>query len=199
MHPLFEYNPIDRDVWVASLIIWRVMEWIVDFRTRKRLRSGAQTNDRGSRIVLICSIGIGIVGGVSLALRLPSTAIATASGLVFWLGMLLIFAGMVLRYYAIHVLGAYFTTTVAIAPDQTLVDVGPYHRIRHPSYTGLLLIFLGLGLTLTNWLSLLVLMGCVLIGLGYRIRVEEAVLQEQLGAPYQEYMRRTNRLIPYVL
>jgi protein-S-isoprenylcysteine O-methyltransferase Ste14 len=37
------------------------------------------------------------------------------------------------------------------------------------------------------------------MGLGYRIRIEERTLREQLGAPYQEYMRRTKRLIPYVL
>jgi protein-S-isoprenylcysteine O-methyltransferase Ste14 len=42
-------------------------------------------------------------------------------------------------------------------------------------------------------------MGCALIGCGYRIHVEERVLQERLGRPYQEYMRRTKRLIPYIL
>ncbi len=42
-------------------------------------------------------------------------------------------------------------------------------------------------------------MGCALIGLGYRIHVEERVLQEHLGQQYQEYMRHTKRLIPYVL
>jgi protein-S-isoprenylcysteine O-methyltransferase Ste14 len=59
--------------------------------------------------------------------------------------------------------------------------------------------FLGFGLSSTNWLSLLVLMGCALIGLSYRIHVEERVLQEHLGQRYQEYMRRTKRLIPFVL
>jgi protein-S-isoprenylcysteine O-methyltransferase Ste14 len=42
-------------------------------------------------------------------------------------------------------------------------------------------------------------MGCALLGLSYRIHVEEHVLQEQLGQPYQEYMRRTKRLIPFVV
>jgi protein-S-isoprenylcysteine O-methyltransferase Ste14 len=63
----------------------------------------------------------------------------------------------------------------------------------------LLILFSGYGLCLTNWLSLLVLIGCALIGLGYRIHVEERVLQAQLGQPYQDYMRRTKRLIPFVL
>jgi protein-S-isoprenylcysteine O-methyltransferase Ste14 len=59
--------------------------------------------------------------------------------------------------------------------------------------------FLGFGLSSTNWLSLLTLMACAVIGLSYRIRVEERVLQEHLGQRYQEYMRRTKRLIPFVL
>ena len=88
---------------------------------------------------------------------------------------------------------------MAIAPDQHVIEAGPYRLIRHPSYTGLLITLLGFGLSTTNWLSLLVLMGCVLIGLCYRIHVEERVLQEHLGQQYQEYMQRTNRLIPFVL
>ncbi len=96
-------------------------------------------------------------------------------------------------------LGRYFTTSVAVAPEQTVIEAGPYRLIRHPSYTGLLMILLGFGLSLTNnWLSLLVMMGCALIGLSYRIQVEERVLQEHLGQRYQEYMRRTKRLIPFV-
>ncbi len=59
--------------------------------------------------------------------------------------------------------------------------------------------FLGFGLSSTNWLSLLALMGCALLGLSYRIHVEEHVLQEHLGLRYQEYTRRTKRLIPFVL
>ena len=77
--------------------------------------------------------------------------------------------------------------------------IGPYRLIRHPSYTGLLITLLGLGFIYANWLSLLVLMGCSLLGLSYRIHVEEHVLKAHLGERYQEYMRRTKRLIPFVL
>ncbi len=43
------------------------------------------------------------------------------------------------------------------------------------------------------------MLGCILPALGYRIAVEERVLQAQLGQPYRAYMRRTRRLIPFVL
>ncbi len=199
MQPFFAHQPVLLGVWIASLLIWRVMETSVDIRTFKRLRAGARRQDKGSHAVLICLIVLGILLSTLLTFRVPTTAIASAQPLFFWLGILLINAGVALRLYAIHVLGAFFTTTVAVASEQTVVETGPYQLIRHPSYTGLLISLLGLGLSYTNWLSLLVLMGCVLIGLSYRIHVEERVLQEHLGQRYQEYMRRTKRLIPFVL
>jgi protein-S-isoprenylcysteine O-methyltransferase Ste14 len=88
---------------------------------------------------------------------------------------------------------------VTVVPEHPVIEAGPYRLIRHPSSTGLLIMFLGFGLSSTNWLSLLALMGCALLGFSYRIHVEEHVLQEHLGLRYQEYMRRTKRLIPFVL
>lgn len=198
MQPLFPHNLLDLGVWLAGLLIWRVMEASVDIRTLKRLRAGIQRQDKGSHVVLLCLIAFGIILGVLLALKVQTFAITSASVFLFWLGTLLMYAGIALRLYAITVLGRYFTTSVAVEASQQVVEDGPYRLIRHPSYTGLLIILLGFGLSLTNWLSLLVIMGCALIGFSYRIRVEEHVLKAQLGQRYQEYMRRTKRLIPFV-
>jgi protein-S-isoprenylcysteine O-methyltransferase Ste14 len=199
MQPLFVHNRLLLSVWLASLLIWRVMEASVDIRTFKRLRAGIQRQDKGSHMVLLCLSVFGILLGLLLAFKAQVFAITSARVFLFWLGILLIYAGIALRISAITVLGAFFTTTVAVAAEQTVIEAGPYRLIRHPSYTGFLIILLGFGLSLTNWLSLLVIMGCALIGLSYRIRVEERVLQEHLGQRYQEYMRHTKRLIPFVL
>jgi protein-S-isoprenylcysteine O-methyltransferase Ste14 len=199
MQPLFVYNRLLLSVWLASLLIWRIMETSVDIRTFKRLRAGIQRQDKGSHVVLLCLSVFGILLGLLLAFKAPIAAISSTRVFLFWLGILLIYAGIALRFYAITVLGVFFTTTVAVAAEQTVIEAGPYRLIRHPSYTGFLIILLGFGLSLTNWLSLLVIMGCALIGLSYRIRVEERILQEHLGQQYQEYMRRTKRLIPFVL
>jgi protein-S-isoprenylcysteine O-methyltransferase Ste14 len=129
----------------------------------------------------------------------PATAITIARVFVFWFGVALVSIGLAFRLYAITVLGRYFTPSVTVVADQKLVEDGPYKLIRHPAYTGLLIMFLGFGLGSTNWLSLLALMGCALLGLSYRIYVEEHALLAHLGLPYQEYMQRTKRLIPFVL
>ncbi len=57
---------------------------------------------------------------------------------------------------------------------------------------------LGLGLALTNWASLIIVLATGLIGLLYRVRVEERALADALGQPYVDYMRHTKRLIPLI-
>lgn len=202
MRPVFAQQPLLAGVLAVSLLIWRVMEGIVDYRSFRRLRAGARRQDRGSQALLIMTITLGAALGVAAAYKVPVASITTsaiARDILFWLGVALIYVGIAFRLYAIHTLGAFFTTAVAIAPQQTVIDSGPYRLIRHPAYTGILITLLGFALTCTNWLSLLLIPAGALLGLGYRMRVEERVLQEQLGKPYQEYMRHTKRLIPYVL
>lgn len=200
MQPLFTHNLLELWVWVASLVSWRILEAFLDIRTFKRLRAGGiQLQDKGSRLVLLCLIGFGLLFGIMLAYKVDATSISIAPDLFLWLAILLMVAGIALRLYAIITLGTFFTTTVAVAAEQTLIETGPYRLIRHPSYTGFLMILLGFGLSFTNWLSVLVIMSCALVGFSYRIQVEEQVLLEKLGEPYQDYMWRTKRLIPFVL
>src|SRR5215216_7825468 len=73
---------------------------------------------------------------------------------------------------------------------------GPYRWVRHPSYTGLLLIALGFGLGVGNWLSLAICAVIPLVGLVPRIAVEEAELARVLGDPYRSYQKATRRLVP---
>lgn len=199
MQPLFAQNSLFRNILLTGYVVWAVMEVILGIRLLTRLRAGAQLRDKGSRAVIAVTFGLGILLCLQLPRAVPAATIAGGSVFVFWFGIVLVYAGLAFRLYAIIVLGRYFTTSVTIVADQQVVEDGPYRFIRHPSYTGLLIMFLGFGLGSTNWLSLLALMGCALLGLSYRIRVEERVLQEHLGQRYQEYMRHTKRLIPFVL
>jgi protein-S-isoprenylcysteine O-methyltransferase Ste14 len=199
MQPLLGQNPLLQSALLAGYVIWAVTEVILGITQITRLRAGAHLEDKGSRVVVGATVGLGIFLCFRLPSAVPATTIAGASVAVFWLGITLVYAGLGFRLYAITVLGRYFTPSVAVVADQQVVEAGPYKLIRHPAYTGLLIMFLGFGLCSTNWLSLLVLMGCALIGLSYRIHVGERVLQAQLGQPYLEYMRRTKRLIPFVL
>jgi protein-S-isoprenylcysteine O-methyltransferase len=111
-------------------------------------------------------------------------------------GIAVTLVGLAFRWYAIIYLGRFFTVNVAIAHDHQLIDSGPYRWLRHPSYTGALLAFLGLALCTQNWASLAVIMLGTTAAFGYRIHVEEAALAGAFGERYREYMRRTWRLVP---
>jgi protein-S-isoprenylcysteine O-methyltransferase Ste14 len=83
--------------------------------------------------------------------------------------------------------------------DHRVVEKGPYRVVRHPSYTGVLITFIGLGLAVQSWGALLVLLGVFSLSFGYRMRVEEKALLSELGEDYASYMKRTKRLIPYLI
>jgi len=144
-------------------------------------------------------IWVGIFLAFTFCFGLPRAYIPWMRTELFFLGIVLMWAGIGFRYYAMRVLGRYFTYQVDVHAGQTVIEAGPYHYIRHPSYTGALITVIGLGLTLGNWASLIALVACVGTGYAYRIRVEEAALVSALGQPYTEYMRRTARLVPFVL
>jgi protein-S-isoprenylcysteine O-methyltransferase len=95
-------------------------------------------------------------------------------------------------------LGGALTVNVAIVKDHQVVRTGPYRWVRHPSYSGALLMVLGFCLTMGNLASLVMMLvpcGAVML---WRIRIEEVALLQGLGGSYQNYMQSTRRLIPWV-
>jgi protein-S-isoprenylcysteine O-methyltransferase Ste14 len=104
--------------------------------------------------------------------------------------------GLALRVWAIAALGRRFRTTVQVDPGQEVVSRGPYRWVRHPSYTGLLLIVAGFGAALGNWLSLAACVVLPLPAIVRRIKVEEAELDRVLGQAYRAYQSNRARLIP---
>jgi len=79
------------------------------------------------------------------------------------------------------------------------VETGPYRLVRHPSYSGAIVTMIGIGLAIQSLAGLLILLVLSGVAYAYRIRVEEEALQKDLGEQYSSYMRRTKRLIPFVL
>ena len=86
------------------------------------------------------------------------------------------------RWVAILSLGKAFSVNVAIRDTQNLKRSGLYHFARHPSYTGMMLMFLALGLAQNSWWACLCLLLPVTAALLYRIHVEEIALNEAFGS-----------------
>ncbi|WP_328321908.1 isoprenylcysteine carboxylmethyltransferase family protein [Kribbella sp. NBC_00382] len=111
-------------------------------------------------------------------------------------GVVVIWAGLLVRVWAVLALGRSFSTYVQVDDEQAVVTGGPYRWVRHPSYSGLLLICLGFGVALANWLSIVVCLVVPALGLLPRIAVEEAELVRVLGERYRSYQKTTHRLVP---
>jgi len=163
----------------------------------RRSRGHGASRDRHSLAllwgVILVSVGLSIVATDWF----PDAALPHRREF-YLIGLGLFLCGVILRWYSIWYLGRYFTVDVAIAKEHRVINAGPYRLIRHPSYTGALIAFLGFGFCLGNWLSILCLVLPIFGVFMWRIHVEERALTEALGDDYRAYMRRTKRLIPLI-
>jgi protein-S-isoprenylcysteine O-methyltransferase Ste14 len=198
MLPLIYTTPAYTIIFVGVIVITRLPEVIRANRWRPERDPTARQVDRGSLVVMSVVVGGSVIVACVLPLVWPSATIPLLRPQVTLVGIGVIVLGAVLRWWSIFTLGRYFTFEVAVRSTQAVVQSGPYRLVRHPSYTAILIMLLGLGLVLLNWASIVVLLADGLIGLGYRVSVEEHALVEALGQPYVDYMRHTKRFIPFL-
>jgi protein-S-isoprenylcysteine O-methyltransferase Ste14 len=143
-------------------------------------------------IAIIISISIGVFLMIFTSCHIPGSTV------IAYVGLFVIISGMIVRILAIITLGNFFTVNLALHTDHQLVNKGLYQFIRHPSYSGSMLSFVGLGLSFNNWLSLVVIVIPVMASFLYRIHIEEKLMIQQFGEKYIDYQKNTKRMIPFV-
>lgn len=114
---------------------------------------------------------------------------------VVGLGLFLI--GVSIRIVALRTLGKYFLPDLKTMQNHKLIKHGVYKHVRHPCYLGSILFSLGIPLifsSLYGFSLILILIPCYL----YRIKIEESILLEEFGDEYQEYMKKTRKIIPFI-
>ena len=184
-------------------LVYLFSEVLLTATRRSRSRTGTK-QDRSTLgviwVVIMVSIAAGVFVARSTSLRAGDLSVfALPYGRAFALvGVILFVAGLLLRWWAIITLGRFFTVDVTIEKDHELVERGPFRVLRHPSYTGVLLAFVGFALTLRNWAALLIILVPIFAAFIRRMNVEEDALSRALGSRYADYMRRTKRLVPFV-
>lgn len=179
---------------LVSIFCWLALEvgLVVHDLVRRRARLGG---DRGTRVLVALCLG----GSIFIGSRVPGwlPALNTPAADAFAVtGVIVIWSGLAVRVWAVTTLGGSFSTFVQVDSDQDVVTRGPYRWVRHPSYTGLLLVAVGFGLGVGNWPSLAICVIGPLLGLVPRIAVEESELTRVLGERYRSYQRTTRRLVP---
>jgi protein-S-isoprenylcysteine O-methyltransferase Ste14 len=181
-------------LWKILFYGWTASEVCLVIVTRTR-KSGGTLHDRGSLFILWGTI----VGSIFAAEWLHDNVPAPMFPGALWpryAAIFLMIAGLLIRWTAILSLGKAFSVNVAIRTTQTLCQSGPYRLVRHPSYSGMLICFLAIGLAQRNWIGAAVVIVPTTAAVLYRIHVEEAALIEGFGSQYQSYRRTTKRLIP---
>jgi protein-S-isoprenylcysteine O-methyltransferase Ste14 len=179
----------------AATAVWAV--WTaIELGFRRHRATPSRDRDQGSLLALLVAHGFRLVG--MLVGFLGAGRIDGVGAPIQLAGLGLMFAGITIRWTAIHALGVFFTGRVQIQDGHTLIRTGLYSRLRHPAYTGSLLAYFGLGLAFANWWTLACSLLPYLLAIGYRIHVEEAVLRETFGPAYAQYARTTNRIVPWV-
>lgn len=157
----------------------------------------APAEDRGTANQLVWTVYLCLIGGVleSLTLRMPVALSWT------WLSSIelaIALAGTLLRAWAVARLGHFFTWHVRVQSGQSVIRTGPYRLVRHPSYTGAWLLYVGVLLAIDAWVCGS-LMGILLFcGFARRIRYEEMLMRQTFGDEYVAYCLRVKRLVPFM-
>ncbi len=176
---------------VAFLIIQRLLR-----RTESAKSFHRGAFDKGSMLLIGSAFGVGL--WLPLVLDILGVAlhpIDLAEGLV---ALVVMVFGLGLRIWAAVTLGRYYTRTLMITEDHKVVSTGPYARVRHPAYLGVLLLWAGFGVLSSNLITVFLFPIMFVVVYLYRISVEERMLVKELGDDYIQYQRKTRKLIPYL-
>lgn len=180
---------------VAISYLYGFFEVFMNFRQKSKNYS-TPSSDKNSIWWLYSLITLGYA--LSFYVGASKTGRIHSWNLFFAIGMALFVIGLMIRIHSILTLKQYFSYSVAKLDNQKLIDSGLYKFIRHPGYLGQLIIFLGISVSLSNWISIAAMMIPVAFGYAYRISVEEKFMVEQFGKDYLDYRSHTKKLFPFV-
>lgn len=178
-------------------LVWLILEGSIHARNRgtsprPRHRS---SQDRGSGALILCVTLLGLV--------VTWTSVGLGWFVLPWwalpLGIAIMSGGIAVRCWALTVLGRFFSPVVRTTSDQVIIRDGPYRWVRHPAYTGILMIALGYPILVLSGVGFVFALVAFGLAIGYRIRVEEAALSARFGEAYNSYRATTTRVIPFII
>jgi protein-S-isoprenylcysteine O-methyltransferase Ste14 len=193
--PLVFQHGAAEAAFTVAVVAWLVFEFVM--RVRQRMKAQGPATPDPSAVILIPSLVASVIAAEILGRR---GGLPWPGGQVWPLvvGIVLIVAGIGLRAWSIATLGRFFQYQIRVQSGHHVVTGGPYRYVRHPSYTGIALVLIGIVLACDDVWSLLAVVVLGGAGLGVRIHAEERQLEQALGAEYEQFAASRKRLVPGV-
>jgi protein-S-isoprenylcysteine O-methyltransferase Ste14 len=179
---------------LAAAAGWVLMSvyWDIAARSVSKAKS---SESRGSRFFHVFLTNVALLLEIApirgLGRFLPVSVAIMSAGLVVEA------VGLLIAIWSRRHLGRNWSGEITIKEEHALVQTGPYRWLRHPIYTGILVMYLGVVLVTGEWLAIAGLL-VVLFAYWRKIRLEEKNLNVAFGEEYNAYRRDTWALVPGV-
>ncbi len=185
------YQQVVMACWAVVVFYWIVAAW-----STKR---SVERQSPGGRLLVLIVIAVAVdwlLGGSGIhwpavPIPMPHTPLAG------WIGTALCIAGMGFTLWARRTLGANWSGWITFKENHELIQRGPYRIVRHPIYTGALVMVAGSVLAFAAPQPV-VGFAVVFVALLVKSRQEEAMMTKHFPDQYPEYRKRVKGLIPFV-
>jgi len=168
--------------------------FVIRAASRRTAETGSKRDRRSRFGIALQSIGIASAG---FGLVRPTLSPLSAGGIAGIAAVLLLMSGAIGLFAASsRELGRNWSLVARTRSDHQLVRTGPYARVRHPIYLGMLLFLLALAVALGHWLQLIIALPIFFAGTAIRTRIEDGLLEESFGEQFRAYRKSTPALIP---
>jgi protein-S-isoprenylcysteine O-methyltransferase Ste14 len=179
------------------MVCWVVVTafWIVSAFSVKRTKARQPLWDR-SLYVLFIAVAAVLLSGSTRAIPWNHAVLPHTLGTGI-LADFLVLVGLFIAIWARVTLGGNWSGRVTLKENHELIQSGPYRVVRHPIYSGLLLMILGTAILagqVNSFFAPVISFGV----LWMKLRQEEVLLTKHLPG-YSEYMARTKALVPFIL
>lgn len=162
--------------------------------SRRTPELAAKRDRRSQAGIILQSVGIAFAGFGAIRPTLPSLSVAGLAGTA---AVLLLMGGAIVLFaLSSRELGRNWSLVARMRSDHELVRTGPYARVRHPIYLGMLLFLLALAVALGHWIQLVVAIPIFLAGTAIRTHLEDGLLEQQFGEAFRDYRSSTPALLP---
>jgi protein-S-isoprenylcysteine O-methyltransferase Ste14 len=175
------------------------VDFIIDTLLRHISEKGEY--DREARLIILSFF----VHPVIIVLGFYENIYLIRPFLSFWNSDLIAITGLViyvlmiaLHLHARFIIGKFGTAALVIEDDHELITSGPYAFVRHPIYTAAIIGWVGVGMMLRSILVFILYGICYCWLWIHRANLEEKMLVEAFGEKYQEYMKKTKKIIPFI-